>query len=61
MKLFKGLIILAVLSGFTVQTKASDKKDKPKSESTWILGDIIIKRPPISDDGPGGNGGKGGN
>ena len=63
MKLFKGLAILALLTGMTMQVNASEgskeitaSKEKPLS---WIIGGgTTIKRPPINDDGPGGNGGK---
>lgn len=56
MKLFKGLLILALLTGMTMQASASEGETL-KSEITSILGKIIPKRPPISEDGPGGKGG----
>lgn len=60
MKLLKGLLILALLSGMTMQVSASESdKDQIKEKpASWIFGGITIKRPPINDDGPGGNGGK---
>lgn len=59
MKLLKGLLILALLSGMTMQVSASESDKEVKNEGSWILGGITIKRPPINDDGPGGRGGKG--
>jgi hypothetical protein len=53
MKLIKSLILIALLGGFALQASASEKPRKPQS---FILGDIIIKRPPVNDDGPGGPG-----
>ena len=52
MKLIKSLILIALLGGFALQASAADKP-KPRG---FILGDIIIKRPPVNDDGPGGPG-----
>ncbi len=60
MKMVKALLILVLLSGFSTQAFAGSKDEKPTLKSgplSWILGDIIIKRPPINDDGPGGNDG----
>lgn len=59
MKLLKGLMIVALLSGMTMTASASEieKEQVKEGQGTWILGDIVIKRPPINDDGPGGKGG----
>lgn len=55
MKLVKSLILIALLGGFALSASAADKP-MPSKPSGSILGDIIIKRPPVNDDGPGGPG-----
>ena len=55
MKLMKSLILIALLGGIALQANAKEKQT-PKEPVGFIFGDIIIKRPPVNDDGPGGPG-----
>lgn len=59
MKLVKSLILIALLSGVTLQVSASGTSSEGsqiKENTGFIFGDIIPKRPPVNDDGPGGPG-----
>ncbi|MCF8060125.1 MAG: hypothetical protein K9K67_12570 [Bacteriovoracaceae bacterium] len=56
MNILKALFTVLLLLGFASHSFASESQEAPTGTPGSILGDIIIKRPPPGEDGPGGPG-----